>query len=156
MTLAELIQQHHFASPAQEAVLNVFATESWVSGEIAAALSPHGVTQAQYNVLRILRGSHPARLACSDIGDRLVDRTPDVTRLLVRLEKHGLVERRRAEHDRRVVEVAITDAGLDTLETLDGPVDGVMDRVTERLSSDDLATLSALLERMRAGQAVGQ
>ena len=132
--------------------MNVFATESWASGEIAAALSPHGVTQAQYNVLRILRGSHPARLACSDIGDRLVDRTPDVTRLLVRLEKHGLVERRRAEHDRRVVEVAITDAGLETLATLDDPVERVMDRVTESLSDDDLATLSALLERMRAGQ----
>ncbi|MDT0630297.1 MarR family transcriptional regulator [Rubrivirga sp. S365] len=152
MTLADLIQQHEFASPAQEAVLNVFATESWVSGEIAAALAPHGVTEAQYNVLRILRGSHPARLACSDIGDRLVDRTPDVTRLLVRLEKHGLVERRRAEHDRRVVEVAITPDGLDTLATLDGPVDRVMEAVTEHLSDDDLATLSALLERMRAGQ----
>ena len=152
MTLAELIQQRHFASPAQEAVLNVFATESWVSGEIAGALAPHGVTQAQYNVLRILRGSHPARLACSDIGDRLVDRTPDVTRLLVRLEKHGLVERRRAEHDRRVVEVAITDAGLDALAGLDDPLRDVMARVTRHLSDDDLAALSALLERMRTDQ----
>ena len=152
MTLAELLQQDRFASPAQEAVLNVFATESWVSGEIAAALSPHGVTQSQYNVLRILRGSHPARLACSDIGSRLVDRTPDVTRLLVRLEKHGLIERRRAEHDRRVVEVSITEAGLDTLAGLDAPVEGVMDRVTEHLSSDELATLSGLLEKMRAAQ----
>ena len=152
MTLAELIQQHHFASPAQEAVLNVFATESWLSGEIAAALAPHGVTQAQYNVLRILRGSHPARLTCSDIGDRLVDRTPDVTRLLVRLEKQGLIERRRAEHDRRVVEVAVTDAGLDVLAKLDDPVDRAMSRVTEALSDDELATLSGLLEAMRAGQ----
>ena len=152
MRLAELIQQPTFASAAQEAVLNVFATESWVSGEITAALSPHGVTQAQYNVLRILRGSHPDRLACSDIGDRLVDRTPDVTRLLIRLEAQGLVERRRAKHDRRVVEVAITPAGLDTLAKLDDPVTRVMDRVTGRLSEDDLKTLCDLLERMRDGQ----
>lgn len=152
MTLADLIQQHHFASPAQEAVLNVFATESWLSGQISAALAPHGVTQAQYNVLRILRGSHPARLTCSDIGDRLLDRTPDVTRLLVRLEGQGLIERRRAAHDRRVVEVALTDAGLDVLAKLDGPVDRAMDRVTEHLTGDELAALSGLLETMRAGQ----
>lgn len=152
MTLSELIQQDRFASSSQEAVLNVFATESWVSGELAAALAPHGVTQAQYNVLRILRGSHPAPLACSDIGSRLIDRTPDVTRLLVRLEKQDLVERRRADHDRRVVEVSITEAGLKTLTTLDGPVERVMDRVTEHLSDDEMATLSALMERMRTAQ----
>ena len=152
MRLAELIQQTSFASRAQEAVLNVFATESWVSGEIAGALAPHGVTEAQYNVLRILRGSHPTRLACSDIGDRLVDRTPDVTRLLIRLEAQGLVQRRRAEHDRRVVEVAITPAGLDTLAKLDDPVRDVIARVTEGLSESELGTLCALLERMRDGQ----
>ncbi len=152
MKLADLIQQTHFASPAQEAVLNVFATASWAAGEITDALAPHGVTQAQYNVLRILRGHYPERYACSDIGERLLDRTPDVTRLLVRLEGRGLVSRERAEHDRRVVEVEITEKGLALLEQLDEPVNGVIARITRHLNGDEQATLSSLLETMRSDQ----
>ena len=152
MTLAELIQQSHFASPAQEALLNVFATDSWAAGEISAAISPHGITRAQYNVLRILRGHHPERYTCSEIGCRLLDRTPDVTRLLVRLEKQGLVTRERAEHDRRVVEVAITPAGLNLLDKLDEPVERATNRVARHLSDDELETLSRLLEKMRTDQ----
>lgn len=152
MILSELIRQSHFVTPAQEAVLNVFATDSWASGEISAALAPHGVTQAQYNVLRILRGRHPERYTCSDIADRLLDRTPDVTRLLVRLEKRGLIVRERASYDRRVVEVAITPAGLDVLADLDRPVADVIDRLTRHLSGEELVLLSGLLEKMRTDQ----
>lgn len=152
MTLAELIQQSHFASPAHEALLNVFATDSWVSGEISDAIAPFGITRAQYNVLRILRGHHPERYTCSEIACRLLDRTPDVTRLLVRLEKQGFVVRHRAEHDRRVVEVEITAAGLDLLDKLDEPVNAAIERVTRHLSGEELATLSRLLEKLRTDQ----
>lgn len=152
MTLSDLIQQDRFASPAQEAILNVFATASWVSSEMAAALAPHGVTQAQFNVLRILRGRHPERYACSEIGERLLDRTPDVTRLLVRLESRGLVTRERAAHDRRVVEVSITDEGLAVLDRLDGPVEAAIVRMTKHLTGDELATLSRLLDKVRTDQ----
>ena len=152
MTLADLIQQTRFASPAHEAMLNVFATASYVSAEMSATLAPHGVTQAQYNVLRILRGRHPERHTCSDIGCRLLDRTPDVTRLLERLEGRGLVRRQRADHDRRVVEVEITDDGLALLDTLDGPVNETTGRLGSHLSADELTTLSGLLERLRTDQ----
>lgn len=152
MTLGDLIKQSQFASPAQEAILNVIATSSYVSSEIQAALAPHGVTQAQYNVLRILRGTHPGHYACSEIADRLLDRTPDVTRLLVRLESRGLVRRERAMHDRRVVEVQITDAGLEVLSDLDAPVQEAIARTTAHLEDDELETLSDLLERLRTNQ----
>ena len=152
MTLTDLIQQTRFASPAQEALLNVFATDSWASGEIAAAVAPHGITQAQYNVLRILRGRHPESYACSEVACRLLDRTPDVTRLLARLEKEGLVARRRGEHDRRVVEVEITPAGLGVLDELDEPVRRTTRRLTRLLTGDELRTLSRLLEKMRIDQ----
>ncbi len=152
MTLSDLIQQDRFASPAQEAILNVFATASWVSSEMAAALAPHGVTQAQFNVLRILRGRHPERYACSEIGERLLDRTPDVTRLLVRLESRGLVTRERAAHDRRVVEVSITPQGLDVLGRLDEPVRETLARIGRHLSANELQTLSGLLEALRTDQ----
>jgi DNA-binding MarR family transcriptional regulator len=152
VTLADLIQQTHFASPAQEALLNVFATDSWASGEIAATLSPHGVTEAQYNVLRILRGHHPEQYTCSDVASRLLDRTPDVTRLLVRLESRGLIARERAEYDRRVVEVSITPAGLALLDELDSPVARTMERLSRHLTDDELTTLSRLLEKLRTDQ----
>ncbi len=152
MKLADLIQQSTFASPAHEALLNVMATASWAQSEINAALAPHGVTQAQYNVLRILRGNHPNCYTCSDVGSRLLDRTPDVTRLLVRLEQRGLIHRQRAEHDRRVVEVTITEDGLALLETLEAPIQSTMGRLSSHLSDEDHATLSRLLETLRTDQ----
>ena len=152
MKLADLIQQNTFASPAQEAMLNVMATASWIQGEIGAALAPYGVTHAQYNVLRILRGHHPECYTCSDIGSRLLDRTPDVTRLLVRLEQRGFIHRQRAEYDRRVVEVTITEAGLALLETLDAPIRTATDRLTEHLTQEQHETLSHLLEELRTDQ----
>ena len=152
MTLADLIQQSRFASPAHEAVLNVFATSSWVTSEIQASLAPHGITQAQFNVLRILRGHYPDRYTCSQISERLLDRTPDVTRLLVRLEKNGWIARQRDEVDRRVVLVTITDSGLQLLDALDEPVAATIQSITAHLADDELELLSSLLERLRANQ----
>ncbi len=153
MRLTELIQQRHFASPAQEAILNVVATQSWINGELAATLAPYGVTPNQYNVLRILRGRHPVPHTCTEVASRLLDRTPDVTRLLFRLEREGLVHRCRAEHDRRVVQVSITEKGLALLDRLDAPMEALMQRLTRHLTEADLSTLSALLDRLRTDQA---
>lgn len=152
MTLSDLIQQTRFASPAQEAVLNVVATASWATSEIQDTLTPHGITHAQFNVLRILRGRHPEQYTCSQIAERLLDRTPDVTRLLVRLERNGWVDRQRDANDRRVVRVTITGAGLTLLDQLDGPIEETLDRITEHLSTDELVMLSGLLERLRTNQ----
>lgn len=152
MTLGDLIHQTRFESAANEALLNVLVTASWLNGEIATTLAPHGITNAQYNVLRILRGRRPDCATCSEIGERLLDRTPDVTRLLVRLESAGWVRRRRADHDRRVVEVEITESGLALLADLDGPMAESTARLTRHLSDDDLARLSGLLEVLRTDQ----
>ena len=152
MTLADLIQQTEFETPALESLLNVMVTASWLSGEMNAALAPHTITQAQYNVLRILRGQHPDCYMCSDIGSRLLARTPDVTRLLVRLEQRGLLHRQRAEHDRRVVEVTISDAGLALLAELDGPMREAIARMGRHLSPEQHRQLSSLLETLRTDQ----
>jgi DNA-binding MarR family transcriptional regulator len=153
MKLADLIQQRSFGAPEQEAMLNVIVTGSWLIGELNAAMAPYGVTPAQYNVLRILRGTHPGTLTCSAIGARLLDRTPDVTRLLNRLERVGFVHRKRATHDRRIVEVGITDEGLQLLDQMQDDVVARQADLTRHLSVDDCRALSALLERMRTDQA---
>lgn len=152
MTLTDLICQSRFESPEQEAILNVHATAAWISSELSAVMAEGGITPSQYNVLRILRGRDPQHCTCSEIGERLLDRTPDVTRLLVRLEGAGLVHRERAEHDRRVVEVRITEAGLGLLASLDEPVRASMRRAGQHLTDAELATLSLLLERLRTDQ----
>ncbi|MEM6783552.1 MAG: MarR family winged helix-turn-helix transcriptional regulator [Bacteroidota bacterium] len=153
MTLSELIHQDHFRTPSLEALLGVMVTHSYVQGELQAVMQREGLTHAQYNVLRILRGADPNRVPCAYIGERLLDRTPDVTRLLARLEANGYVKRRRADYDRRVVEVGITDTGRATLARLDGPVDARLAHLTQHLTEDELHTLSHLLEKLRTDQA---
>ena len=152
MKLNDLIHQAHFRTPALETLLNVMVTHSYVQGELQSVMQQEGLTHAQYNVLRILRGAETDRVPCAYIGERLLDRTPDVTRLLARLEANGYVKRRRADYDRRVVEVGITDLGREVLGRLDGPVDTRISSLTQHLTADDLHTLSHLLEKLRADQ----
>ena len=153
MKLAELLKQDHFASLGQEAMLNVVVTGNWLLSELAATTANYNITSAQYNVLRILRGSHPQKLTCGAIGDRLIDRTPDVTRLLNRLDRQGFIERGRAQHDRRIVEVSITEKGLSLLARMQAPMDQTVEQVTCHLSSAEQRQLSMLLEKMRTEQA---
>ncbi|NNE47948.1 MAG: MarR family transcriptional regulator [Rhodothermales bacterium] len=148
-SLSHRLKQRHFVSPSQESMLHVMVTSSWLLGELTAAMSEHGVTPAQYNVLRILRGSHPTALKCSDVRDRLIDRTPDVTRLLARLERQDLSARERAKHDRRIVEVRITKKGLDLLDKMEPDVEAATRRLTENLTNEEHAQLSKLLEKLQ-------
>ena len=152
MKLSELIKQESFASPAQKTLLNVMVSSSWVMSELSSMMATYDITPAQYNVLRILNGSHPEPLTCSAVGERLLDRTPDVTRLLNRLEGRALVERQRAAHDRRVVEVGITKEGRALLDRMASEVDAVQQRLTRHLSKDEQRQLSALLEKLRKDQ----
>ena len=152
MNLSDLIKQESFPTAGSKALLNILVSQSWILGELAATMNPVGLTPAQYNVLRILRGFHPLPATCSQIGARLLDRTPDVTRLVGRLAKQELVERQRAEHDRRVVEVTITQSGLDLLARLDKPVAETLSRLAKHLDEGELAQLSDMLDRLRTDQ----
>lgn len=113
-------------------------------------LKAAGLTGAQYNVLRILRGAEPAGLACRGIGDRMISHDPDITRLLDRMEKRGLITRERQTDDRRVVKTRITAQGLALLKTLDQPVHDLHKRQFGRLPAARLKTLAGLLEEIRA------
>jgi DNA-binding MarR family transcriptional regulator len=113
----------------------------------------HGLTIAQYNVLRILRGAGPAGVTCGDVAGRLLRYDPDVTRLMDRLNTRGLVERERDSKDRRVVRTRITPEGKALLRTLDGPVTAMHARQLGHISDTRLARLAALLEEARAAVA---
>jgi DNA-binding MarR family transcriptional regulator len=114
-----------------------------------------GLTAAQYNVLRILRGAGRAGLACREIGERMISRDPDITRLLDRMEKRNLITRERQSDDRRVVKTFVTPEGLEVLKTLDRPVSALHKRQFQGIAPAKLKVLGAMLEEIlsqHAGQ----
>jgi DNA-binding MarR family transcriptional regulator len=106
----------------QRTFVLVMRAHDLLAGAMNAFLRPHGLTTAQYNVLRILRGAGPDGLPCQEISARMIARVPDITRLLDRLERAGLVARQRAADDRRRVITRISAEGLALLERLDDPI----------------------------------
>jgi DNA-binding MarR family transcriptional regulator len=145
----EIKQTRPFRSAAEEAYLNLVRTTDVLAREVAAFLKPYGLSEAQYNVLRILRGAGDEGHTCSEVGQRLITRDPDVTRLLDRLERRELIVRSRDRGDRRVVTIRITQAGLDLLSDIDAPMAEAADRLLEHLDARQLATLVSLLEAAR-------
>jgi DNA-binding MarR family transcriptional regulator len=111
-------------------------------------LKSAGLTGAQYNVLRILRGAGPGGLPCSGIGDRMISHDPDMTRLLDRMEKRGVISRERQTDDRRVIKTRVTSHGLDLLKTLDQPVRELHKRQFRHMSAARLKILARLLEEL--------
>jgi len=120
-----------------------------LSWNLIELLKPVDLTPAQYNVLRILRGAEPDGLACRDIGDRLINRDPDVTRLLDRLEKRSLVQRSREKKDRRVITVRITEQGHKLLKDLDKPIEALHKQQFDQLSQRQVETFISLLEKVK-------
>jgi DNA-binding MarR family transcriptional regulator len=112
-------------------------------------LKAAGLTGAQYNVLRILRGAEPEGLPCRGIGDRMISHDPDMTRLLDRLEKRSLITRVRQTDDRRVIKARITPQALSLLKTLDQPVRELHKRQFRHMPSARLKLLSGLLGEVR-------
>lgn len=107
------------------------------------------LTGTQYNVLRILRGAGTEGLACRGIGERLISHDPDITRLLDRMEKRGLITRERQEDDRRVVKTRITPQGLELLKPLDQPMRDLHKRQFRHVAATRLKVLDGILEEIR-------
>ena len=145
----DLRQRRPFGSPAEEAYLNLIRTADQLARGVALVLKPHKLSEAQYNVLRILRGAGAEGHTCSEVATRLVTHDPDVTRLLDRLEARGLLLRAREHSDRRVVTTRITRQGLALLETLDGPVRNAVDQALAHVPAARLTSLTTLLELAR-------
>lgn len=148
----EIRQKKPFRSPAQEAVLGLLRTADVVRRLVARSLEPYDVTPQQYNVLRILRGAGDEGLPTLTIGERMLEDSPGVTRLVDRLIAKGLVSRARSTEDRRQVLCRITQAGLDLLTQIDGLVENHDEEAVSVLTVDEQKQLIHLLDRIRAGQ----
>ncbi len=150
MTLRDEIQQTKpFTSLQEEALLNIVRTSATMTDEMEDLLKERGITNTQYNVLRILRGAEPEGLCRNELRDRMLTRMPDVTRLLDRMEEAGLVARSRDNEDRRLVSTKITDAGRKVVDELDAPVQEFHQRRLAHVSEEQLQTLVDLLTLTR-------
>jgi DNA-binding MarR family transcriptional regulator len=148
----ELKQQRAFKSPSAEATIGIVRTADLLKRAWAEALAPHGITPQQYNVLRILRGADPDPLPTLEIGERLIEQTPGVTRLLDRLEAKGLVRRQRCGEDRRLMHCWISPAGMDLLANLDPLADRMDKQLLAQLDTDEVRELIRLLDLIRSRQ----
>lgn len=108
-----------------------------------------GLSGTQYNVLRILRGAGPDGLLCRGIGERMISRDPDMTRLLDRMEKGGLITRARQKDDRRVVKTHITETGLGLLQKLDLPMRELHKKQFQHMAAAQLKSLADLLDALK-------
>jgi MarR family 2-MHQ and catechol resistance regulon transcriptional repressor len=145
---SELKKRCPFESRAQEVVLNLLRSNDRIQLRFARLFGRHGLTPAQYNILRILRGEGKP-LPILEIASRTIAVVPGITGLIDRLEKKGLVARERCATDRRVIFVAPTEKGLSLLGALDEPVESLHERVVAHLSGDEMTELIRLLEKAR-------
>jgi DNA-binding MarR family transcriptional regulator len=142
--------KENFRSREQQATLGLLRTAEAVKRSLAHVIEPHGITAQQYNVLRILRGAGSEGLPTLTIGERMIEHTPGVTRLVDRLERKGLVARTPCPKDRRRVFCRITTKGLELLKELDEPVNRWDSQAVSVLLPNDLDSLITLLDRVRA------
>lgn len=144
----ELKKKNPFASPEQEAILNILRTSDWIDNRLGRLFREYGLTSSQYNVLRILRGEGKP-LPSLEIADRMIQVVPAITGLIDRLEQQKLVVRQRSTEDRRVVYVEITRKALEILKELDKPLKELHQGLLGHLSRAELQKLSRLLEKAR-------
>ena len=145
----EIRQTKPFESPTQEAILSVYRTSDVLQRRFVKLVEPHGISLQQYNVLRILRGAGKEGTPTLDIADRMIEKTPGITRLLDKLEAKHLVRRKRCPEDRRQVLCWITDAGLNLLVELDKPIVQASVSSLQSLTQAELKQLISILEKVR-------
>lgn len=148
MRLEEAIQQENFKSEYHKAVVNIMYTYFSLKEKLSNRMSDYGITLQQYNVLRILKGQYPKGITTSDIRSRMLDKMSDASRLVDRLEKLKLVNKKINPDDRRLVIVTITEAGLELLDKVELEK-GSIEELSAALGQEEVAHLNVLLDKMR-------
>lgn len=154
---AKIKQQVDFDSPAVEATLNLMVAADAVRARFDGFFAKYEITNGQYNVLRILRGAgaddgHPR----CEIAARMLERAPDITRIVDRLEKQHLVKRARSDEDRRLSIAKISRKGLALLERMQPELEKIQHQINEKLSVAEWIALSSICEKIYAETGQGE
>ncbi len=148
MALEEDIKQGKFTSEFQKAAINVLYTGSWLHARNATFLKNFGITPEQFNVLRILRGSHPKALMLAEITARMIDKSSNCTRLVEKLRQKDFVKREICENNRRQVDIFITEKGLTLLKKIDA-ANSNWANLVEKISKTEAKELNRILDKLR-------
>ncbi|HEY9004773.1 MarR family winged helix-turn-helix transcriptional regulator [Ohtaekwangia sp.] len=147
MPLEDDIKQTKFSSEYQKASINILYTGSWLYNINAASLKNFDITPEQFNVLRILRGSHPQKMMLAEIASRMIDKNSNCTRLVEKLRQKGLVTRELCEDNRRQVDIGITTKGLSLLKKMDTDIDWI--NTFENITKAEAKELNRILDKLR-------
>jgi DNA-binding MarR family transcriptional regulator len=148
MSLEKDLQQEKFNNEFNKAAVNILFTSSWLYNINATRLKEHGITPEQYNVLRILRGSHPKPLMLADITTRMIDKNSNATRLVEKLRQKGFLKREICENNRRQVDISVTDKGLNILKKVDAD-DAEWLATLKNISKAEAQELNRILDKLR-------
>ena len=149
--IEEAIQQKKFRHEYEKLAVNLVYTENYLGNHFANLLKPHGLTQPQFNLLRILRGQHPSAASVNLLIKRMIDRSSNASRIVDKLEAKDLVTRKACPQDRRKMDVKITNAGLRLLKKLDKELEQYFE-VFQHLTEKEARTLNNLLDKLRTSE----
>ncbi len=148
MKIEEELRQKKFSSKRQMSHLNIMFTANWLVDQVEEVVKCFGITHQQYNVLRILKGKHPGCCAAGDIREVMIDKSPDLTRLIDRLVNKTFVTRRECVENRRKLDIAITDKGLALLEKIVPTLSKQLIGQTN-ITDQEANELNRILDKMR-------
>lgn len=148
MSLEEELKQSKFNSEHQKALVNLLFTGSWLNGRNKSYFKKFNISPEQFNVLRILRGSHPKPMRLADIADRMIEKNSNCTRLVEKLKQKKLVDRQLCESNRRQVDISITPKGLKLLENIDSDNNQLLS-FQKSISKSEAEELNRILDKLR-------
>lgn len=148
MSLENDLQQEKFTNEYNKAAVNILFTSSWLYNINAARLKPFDITPEQFNVLRILRGSHPQPIMLADITARMIDKSSNATRLVEKLRQKNLLKREICEDNRRQVDISITDKGLNVLKKIDSAESEWLSTL-RNITKAEAMELNRILDKLR-------
>lgn len=149
MKIEDAIKQSKFGDNYQKAIINLVYTGNWLRDEQIRLLKPFDILPQHFNVLRIIRGKHPAPVSPGEIKEVLLDKANDLTRLLDKMEKKGWVKRGLCPTNRRKMDVTITSKGLKFIEETSASIDSFTNSLKGRISDKEAETISKLLDKIR-------
>ena len=149
MSIEQDIKQTSFNTSLEKALVNVLYTYNWLRDQSQDVYKPYGIKMQHYNVLRIIKGKHPEALSPGEIKEVMLDKSPDLTRLLDKLVDMKLVDRDICSENRRRMDINITGKGLQLLAKLTADQDKLNNKIADRLIESEAEQLSNLLDKIR-------
>lgn len=148
-TIEELIKTKPYKDPHQRAFINIIYTGSWLVSKFNQLMKPYGITEPQYNVLRILKGQNGKAMNLYEIQERMVQRMSNVSRLIDKLLEKEYVIRVERKENRRMVDISITEKGLKLIDDLEAPIQKTFKKFNDNLKKEEARQLAEWLDKLR-------